>query len=682
MDAQIGHASALASLEQVARKRQSMAEQLETLTQTLRTAEAKGAVTSGKLELEQPIDDLNATSKALKQGVFRVLVLGDVKRGKSTVLNALLGENLLPSALSPCTALLTVLRYGTQQQVTIHFNDDRAPEVIDIGTYKQRYTIDAAETKTYEDQQQLAFPTVSHAVIDYPLPLLAQGIELIDTPGLNDTEARNQLSLGYVNTCQAIVFVLGATQPMTLDERRYLNNYLKHRGLTLFFVINGWDQVASGLADPDDAHALQDAEAKLRAVFQVHLAEYCQLDNQDVYAQRVFEVSALKALRARLQDSQASSDGTGLPEFLAALTHFLTHDRFGAETQRALMVARRVSHQVQAGIERRISLLDHDLPELKLRMTAVQAEFEKLEDIHRQFQDLVRVTGEHKAREIADSFKAYILNLETTFETDFSSAQPDLNFAEFLDKSKRTQFHTAFKRAFERYMNDRLAAWEFIARQTMTSAFNQLNQSAADYQVLYDQVIEAINQELLGDRFAATNQRFRPDKVSIWADIVSDLFLDMPDNMNDSIRPFNTFWQTVLLYACISAAMILVRIFFFLAFDLLAIGLLGAGILAAQAEYVRQEFIKTTRKEFAKCLPQLAQEQYAPIYEAVLQCFEVYQTRFSDRILTDVKARRAELENLVTQKESHDIHKEQEIQRLHTLVEEVQQHIQRLEMAT
>jgi hypothetical protein len=295
---------------------------------------------------------------------------------------------------------------------------------------------------------------------------------------------------------------------------------------------------------------------------------------------------------------------------------------------------------------------------------------------------LVRVTGEHKAREIADSFKAYILNLETTFETDFSSAQPDLNFAEFLDKSKRTQFHTAFKRAFERYMNDRLAAWEFIARQTMTSAFNQLNQSAADYQVLYDQVIEAINQELLGDRFAATNQRFRPDKVSIWADIVSDLFLDMPDNMNDSIRPFNTFWQTVLLYACISAAMILVRIFFFLAFDLLAIGLLGAGILAAQAEYVRQEFIKTTRKEFAKCLPQLAQEQYAPIYEAVLQCFEVYQTRFSDRILTDVKARRAELENLVTQKESHDIHKEQEIQRLHTLVEEVQQHIQRLEMAT
>jgi GTPase SAR1 family protein len=145
--------------------------------------------------LEREILDLETASQNFQQGVFRLLVLGDMKRGKSTFLNALIGENILPSDVNPCTALLTVLRYGAEKQVTVYFNDGTDPEKLGFETFKRRYTIDPAEAKRWEQRKKAAFPNVDRAVIEYPLALLKQGIEVIDSPELNDTEARNETTL-------------------------------------------------------------------------------------------------------------------------------------------------------------------------------------------------------------------------------------------------------------------------------------------------------------------------------------------------------------------------------------------------------------------------------------------------------------------------------------------------------
>ncbi|MEM9905319.1 MAG: dynamin family protein, partial [Cyanobacteria bacterium P01_D01_bin.44] len=242
----------LSDLDRVAKVRHQMADTLSELAGLLTDTETESAQKSGELGLEQTIEDIETASSNLRQGVFRLLVLGDMKRGKSTFLNALIGENLLPSDVNPCTALLTVLRYGPEKRVTVHFVDNRPPETVDFKAFKQRYTIDPAEAKQLESNQELAFPEVSHAVVEYPLPLLEKGVEIVDSPGLNDTEARNELSLGYITNCHAILFVLRATQPCTLAERRYLENYIKGRGLSVFFLINAWDQVKESLIDPDD----------------------------------------------------------------------------------------------------------------------------------------------------------------------------------------------------------------------------------------------------------------------------------------------------------------------------------------------------------------------------------------------------------------------------------------------
>ncbi len=668
-------------LDRVVKVRTEVADSLSGIAQTLTQVESQGEKISGKLGLDREIERLIATGDNLRQGVFRLLVLGDMKRGKTTFLNALLGENLLPSDVNPCTALLTVLKYGETEKVTIHYNNDKPPEEIDFDQFKQRYTINPEEAKVLEQGKQLAFPDISHAVVEHPLPLLGKGIEFIDSPGLNDTEARNQLSLGYIYNCHAILFVLSASQPCTLEERRYLKNYLKDQGLTIFFLINGWDRIRDGLIDPDDPAALQDAENKLRRVFRTNLSEYCQDNQRDIYQHRVFEISALQALRNRLKHEKASLEGTGFPEFLAALNRFLTKQRATAEVDQAIAIARNSCDRFSDAISRRIPLLERTVDELKQQIGEVESDFDKLAQIGKEFQQDIITVRDREAKAIADSFSTYILDLENTFEEDFLTSQPDLDFMQFLDKNNRAMFYSSFKRAFERYLNDRLAAWEFIAKQKIAAAFSQLDAKATNYRIQYDEVLEAMNSKLLRYRFYAVGHVYKPAAASTWADFVMEGFGAIPDNLNRGIGSFNMFWQSVLSCVCVTLVLQAIGLIFAsLTLSILGGILAGIGVMAIQAEYVRQQFIAATKKEFTKYLPQIAEEQHQTIFEAVQKCFDVYENQMSDRINADINSRQSELNNLLLQKQLQEIDREAETLRLKTAESEILSQLRQLDL--
>ena len=355
----------LNDLERIAQVRAEVASCLSKIAETIEKAELEGKNFSGEFGLETEIEDIKVVKNNLRKGVFRLLVLGDMKRGKSTFLNALIGENLLPSDVNPCTAILTVLRFGTEKKVTVYFNDSKKPKQLNFTEFKHLYTIDPAEAKKLEQDKQQAFPDVDYAVVEYPLPLLEKGIEIIDSPGLNDTEARNELSLGYINNCHAILFVMRASQPCTLAERRYLENYIKGRGLSIFFLVNAWDQIREGLIDPDDAEELGEAEKKLHRVFKANLSEYCLVDGLDIYDERVFPISAIQALRRRMKNPSATLAGTGFPEFISALNTFLTKERGIAELRQARVLSRQTYTRTHEAIERRIPLLEQNVNQLK-----------------------------------------------------------------------------------------------------------------------------------------------------------------------------------------------------------------------------------------------------------------------------------------------------------------------------
>jgi GTPase SAR1 family protein len=658
-------------LDRVTQMRQDLADGLGTIAQIITQAETAGPETSGSLSLAAEVAMLQTQSDRFRQGRFRLLVLGDMKRGKSTLLNALLGERLLPSDVNPCTALPTIVQAGAEAQVTIHYVDAaRSPELISFADFQSRYTIDPEESKQLEAESQPAFPDVRHAVVEHPLSLLGAGVELIDTPGLNDTEARNELSLNYAYSCNAILFVMDATQPCTLEERRYLQNYLRDRGLTIFFLINRWDELRSGLMNPDDEAAWEAAANQQREVFRSHLAEYCQTaDGQDCYAQRVFEVSSLNALRSRLQQDDAALATTGFPAFLAELNRFLVDDRAQVELSQAKLVVERVANRLGEAVERRIPLLEATLAELQAKIQDIESNFEQLAAINQEFQAQIRQKRDETAKEVSNHFRRYLYELEETFVTDFVVSQPDLGFFEFLDKNNRNQFYFSFKRAFERYMNDRLSAWEFMAKQTIATSFTELDEQAKHYKGEYSQVLETMNEKLMGDRYATGRLNYKPESVAPIFDAMIDFMSAVPQNLNSVITPFSSFWQTVLLYACIVIAVNIAP--FFLTLGMLTAILGGLGLISLQTESTRQRFLEATKREFAKQLPKIAEEYTPTVHQAVQKCFDAYGSQIDDRINEDITSRKTELDNLLAQKHSHEIDRDVETQRLRRVVADV-----------
>ena len=126
-------------------------------------------------------------SDRLKQGHFRLAVVGQFKRGKSSLLNALLGEPLLPTGILPLTAIPTALRYGDRRCVCITMLDGQRDECSgstdEIASFLVRYV-----TEPENPENRLG---VAEVTIEHPAALLAHGVEILDTPGIGSTLLHN-----------------------------------------------------------------------------------------------------------------------------------------------------------------------------------------------------------------------------------------------------------------------------------------------------------------------------------------------------------------------------------------------------------------------------------------------------------------------------------------------------------
>jgi hypothetical protein len=477
------------------------------------------------------------------------------------------------------------------------------------------------------------------------------------------------------------LFVMRASQPCTLAERRYLENYIQDRGLSVFFLVNAWDQVKESLLDPDDAEELATAEAKLRQVFRANLADYCRVDGHDVYDERVFEISAIAALRRRIKDVNASLDGTGLPRFMAALNTFLTQERAIAELRQARTIARQTLSRVREAVARRVPLLDQDVEELKQRISSVEPQFNQLSGIRDEFRDEIRSTRDRKARAIADSFRTYVFSLENTFEADFQRYQPgDMQFLDFFSASKRDAFNRSAQQGFEQYVNDKFFAWTLTAEKDLNGAFADLSKSAAKYGATYATVTDQITEKLTGQKITPRpSLGTEDDSTPSWAKWAMGLFSLASGNFAGAALAVTGFdFKSIILNFFATAS---IALLFGSLLGPFGIIIAGLGVGALQADHARKQFAKAIKQELVKYLPQIVQEQWQPIYSAVQECFDTYEREVAHRVNDDIQSRKAELDNLLKQKETREINRGTELTRLRNVEQAVAAECQSVETA-
>jgi small GTP-binding protein len=277
--------------------------------------------------------------KKLEEDRFHLVVVGEFNHGKSSFVNALLGENVLPVGVTPTTAAIHHLRHADQPEATI---------VLQSGA---RESLPFAEARQFAVGGGRSADEIDYLEVGYPAKLLEERILLVDTPGVNDLSLqRADITYSYIPRADAVLFLLDAGQILKESERQFLQDkLLKASRDKIVFVITKWDI----LNDDEKAEALAYARQQL-----------ANLVKDPV----VFPISAETALAGK-------PDESGMPELLAHLTTFLAEERGRILLDNALgeglsaaglltkgIDARRRSLSMKTEeLERRIKMLEDDL---------------------------------------------------------------------------------------------------------------------------------------------------------------------------------------------------------------------------------------------------------------------------------------------------------------------------------
>ena len=246
---------------------------------------------------------------------LRVLVAGEAKRGKSTLVNALLGRPVLPMGVTPLTALATTVRYGQAGSATAVFRDGHA-EGFPLSALDDLVT----ERGNPGNRRRLASVTV---VVD--APILARGAELVDTPGTGSVYAHNTAAAeAALETMDAAIFVLTADPPVSASERELIAR-VAGLSVTMFVVLNKADYLAGygtqgggltaslvGGSGRTGATAADRADANGSSEFTEALE----------FTVRVAREAAAQPVRVYPLSARAALSGGGDPGFTAFATDF------------------------------------------------------------------------------------------------------------------------------------------------------------------------------------------------------------------------------------------------------------------------------------------------------------------------------------------------------------------------
>ncbi|MGE5715890.1 MAG: dynamin family protein [Acidobacteriota bacterium] len=183
--------------------------------------------------------EATAVSERIAEGRFYVACVGQFKRGKSTLLNALAGSEVLPAGVLPVTSVATVLRWGERLAARVRISggswrdvrpDDLAAYVSEERNSENRIGVEAVE-------------------VFLPSPLLSSGMCLVDTPGIGSVFAGNTVTTReFVPHVDAAIVVLGADPPISGEELALVEE-VSRRVANLFFVLNKADRLPPGESD-------------------------------------------------------------------------------------------------------------------------------------------------------------------------------------------------------------------------------------------------------------------------------------------------------------------------------------------------------------------------------------------------------------------------------------------------
>jgi len=311
--------------------------------------------------------------RRLRDHRFRVLVVGAAKRGKSTLINALLGREVLPADVIPVTAVATTVTFGAPERIVVaHLDGTDSTHALDeLSTYVSE--LDNPDNKL----------AVDHVTVYLQAHALVDGLELVDTPGAGSVHDHDQEMDRALANMDAAIFVLTADPPISADERELLikiNNSAVHT----FIVVNKADHLSPG----DANHVLTFVTSVITTATGTEPVLYL--------------CSARQALDARVHDHSAAPE-PGIVSLEVAFSHYLQQGRVEGLRQSLLSQARGIALHTLDGVRIRLRLLSMEQGTSQSHLSQLRQLLTTLAQRRYDATDLVSSGTRHLLDEINDA---------------------------------------------------------------------------------------------------------------------------------------------------------------------------------------------------------------------------------------------------------------------------------------
>lgn len=318
---------------------------------------------AGEFELPKPPEALEHYREKLVENTYKVLVVGEAKRGKSTFINALIGEDVLPTNVRVTTSQVFSVSPAEREAYRLRFEDDSAQDIPreDLPSYGSQVLEDAGERPRLDQ-------IIRWIEVDTPtIRFLPDGVSILDTPGLGALYAGHaQITHRFVPQADAVIFVLDSGQPVVQTEIEFIEAILEATP-HIFFIQTKIDQFGE--------EQWRDTQRRNQEILEEKFGE--RLTDA-----RVWPISSTLLLDAAAggEDAEEDLEDAHQKELETALQAFLFRVAGWSRSAEAILVAERYRTTARSTLSQRLSSLTEEkgkLEEIKKQAEARRQQFER-----------------------------------------------------------------------------------------------------------------------------------------------------------------------------------------------------------------------------------------------------------------------------------------------------------------
>lgn len=393
-------------------------------------------------------DELIDTKNYLNNQKFSIGITGVMNAGKSTMLNALMGKEILGSAVVPETANLTIVKHGKPQAKVFYWNKsewnrieqssqniesikefveetkkifgDTLSTFVKEESHSENVNINNLASYTSAEASGKKCNLVKYVELKSDLDFLSDGIEIVDTPGLDDPVIqREEITKEYLSTCDLMLHLMNVSQSATLKDVEFIIDALLYQNITkLLVVITRADTVSKEQLEEVINYTKSSIQKQLKA------------QNKDSKLDYILEhikfipISGKMALYHRTnREKEAFEAGYKIEDTgILEIEEYLNETLFGVDSSKSELIIKSAKAQLSKTITKELKSFNYELILLSKSKDELQTdldEFTKKKDTNKRiFASLNEDMNIYK-----QDAKNYLTTLETFLSTELIDLQ-------------------------------------------------------------------------------------------------------------------------------------------------------------------------------------------------------------------------------------------------------------------